>query len=244
MKKLIHKILNHFGYQLIKPELIHNNSGISGGTEFSRRLVVFRELYEEINEVSGDILELGVHWGYGILLHHFCKKENQKIIGFDSFEGHSKPTKYDFSGGKFRNFKNSYSISEDDVYTTISYGLNVTKDEAKNKATLIKGFIQNTLPEFTEKYIKDNKNIALVHCDVDIYEPFLVGLKNSWKILSKNGIIIIGKLNNPQLMGKTIAFNEFLKDINPNDYEILDLKMKELGGSAETVKLTYIKKLI
>ena len=84
------------------------------------------------------------------------------------------------------------------------------KEEAKNKVTFVKGYIQNTLPQFVESYIENKRHVALVHCDMDIYEPFLVGLENSWKVLNKNGVIIIGKLNNPELMGKTVAFNEFL----------------------------------
>jgi len=243
MKKLIHKILNIYGYQLIKPELIHNNGGIPGGTVFSRRLVTLREIYKDIEGVEGDIFELGVHWGYGILLHHHCKSEiNQRVVGFDSFQGHSKPTNNDYLGGKFRNFKNSFEISEDDVYTTMAYGLNITKQEAKNKVTFVKGYIQNTLPQFVESYIKDKRQLALVHCDVDIYEPFLVGLENSWKILNKNGVIIIGKLNNPELMGKTVAFNEFIAKIDPNQYEIKSIDMLDLGYK-ETSQLTYLKKL-
>ena len=243
MKKTIHKFLNKLGYQLIKPELIHNNGGIPGGTVFSRRLSIFKSIYKELQNVEGDIIELGVHWGYGVLLHHHCKKENQTIIGFDSFAGHSKPTSNDLQGGRFRNFSNSFAITESDVYTTMEYGLNVKFDEAKKMVVLKKGFVQDTLPEFVQSYLDKNKKVALVHCDMDIYEPFLIGLKNTWKILNKNGIIIIGKLDNPELMGKTIAFKEFLSDLHEDHYKVRHIDMIELGTS-EMCKLTFLQKNI
>lgn len=241
MKKFIHNFLHKFGYQLIKPELIHTNGGIPGGTIFSRRLTIFKSIYRDLEGVEGDIIELGVHWGYGILLHHHCKKEEQIIIGFDSFAGHSKPTEHDLLGGKFRYFKNTFKISEIDVYKTLQYGLNITIEQAKNIAILKKGFVQKTLPEFVSDYQLNGKKISLVHCDMDIYEPFIIGLRNTWKILSTNGIIIIGKLNNPELMGKTVAFNEFLADLNKDEYKIKEVDMMELGTS-EWCKLTYIQK--
>ena len=243
MKKLVHNFLNKFGWQLIKPELIHNNGGIPGGTVFSRRLSIFKSIYKELQNVEGDIIELGVHWGYGVLLHHHCKKEDQTIIGFDSFAGHSKPTENDFKGGKYRNFSNSFAITESDVFTTIQYGLNVSLAEAQKMVVLKKGFVQDTLPDFVQLYLESNKKVALVHCDMDIYEPFLIGLKNTWKILSKNGIIIIGKLDNPELMGKTIAFKEFLKELQDSHYQVRHIDMIELGTS-EMIKLTYLQKTI
>ncbi len=62
----------------------------------------------------------------------------------------------------------------------------------------------------------------------------------SWPHLVQNGIIIIGKMDNPELMGKTIAVKEFLENLDSNSYE---LKEREIYGNGfNLVKQSYIVK--
>ena len=54
---------------------------------------------------------------------------------------------------------------------------------------LIKGDVKKTIP----KYLKKNKHtkIALLHLDMDVYQPTIAALKYFYKLMSNNGIILI-----------------------------------------------------
>ena len=54
---------------------------------------------------------------------------------------------------------------------------------------LIKGDVKKTIP----KFIKKNKHtkIALLHLDMDVYQPTIAALKYFYKLMSNNGIILI-----------------------------------------------------
>jgi len=62
-------------------------------------------------------------------------------------------------------------------------------------------------------------------------------------MLQKSGIIIIGRLNNPEYMGKTEAVNDFLKKIPSNSYTLESKKINELETYKE-IDLFYIVKNI
>jgi hypothetical protein len=85
-----------------------------------------------------------------------------------------------------------------------------------------------------------NKEIVLVHADCDIYESFKATLIASWPHLVQNGIIIIGIMDNLELIGKTIAVKEFLENLDSNSYELNEREMYDNGF--KLVKQSYIVK--
>ena len=64
-----------------------------------------------------------------------------------------------------------------------------------------------TLPN----YLKKNKKlkIALLHLDLDVYEPTRFALNNLYKYIAKNGIILLDDYSHIQ--GATLAVDEFIK---------------------------------
>jgi hypothetical protein len=216
---MTNKILNRFGVLLSVPETVHGSPAFSGATLWARRLHQTRYYFDQLDNVEGEILESGVHWGYGILLE-LTMSQDRKIYGFDSFAGHSRARNEDFSGGDFRPLDKSFRVSEEDVWKTLEYGTGLKKCDLSARVHLISGWIQETLPRFKEWAIRENVRLAFVHSDMDIYEPFKCTLENSWDLLSKNGIVLLGQLNDPQLMGKTIALNEFLATLESGSYEL------------------------
>jgi hypothetical protein len=74
----------------------------------------------------------------------------------------------------------------------------------------------------------------------NITHQFLkTGFRFTNKIINKFGIL----LSNPELMGKTIAFTEFLKNLQKGTYEVNTTKIKEVN-TLKIIELTYIKKYI
>jgi len=65
--RLSNRLLNPLGILISKPEVIHGSPRFSGATLWSRRLYDFRFYFELLHDIEGDIIESGVHWGYGIL---------------------------------------------------------------------------------------------------------------------------------------------------------------------------------
>jgi hypothetical protein len=174
------------------------------------KLLAQFELYKKINNVKGDIYEFGVFKGTGVIKWATFRmassdKFKRKIFAFDTF-------------GKFP--KSSYSKDKEFLNEFIndaginSYSLNKIKQIIKKKKfeniKFIKGDINKTLIEF----IKKNKraSIALLHIDVDIYEPTKCILENLFDKVSKNGIVIFDDYK--KFPGETKAVNDFLKGKN------------------------------
>jgi len=181
--------LKRLGLVISKPETIHGSPAFTGATTFSRKIFIFNKFYSMIEDVEGDVIEAGVHWGYGLLAHlgNIESVKTRKIYAFDSFEGHSRATKQDRSGKAFKNLDNSFKISEDDVYMTLLNGTEYTKEQINSKIKFVKGWAQETMPVF-----KDSDKIAFVHSDMDIYEPVLCTLKSFWPRMVKGGVIAVG----------------------------------------------------
>ena len=243
--RTINKIINPMGLLLSKPEIIHGSPAFSGATTFSRKVFMFRYFYDKIKDVDGCVIESGVSWGYGILAHLYYSRwagyPSRNIIGFDSFDGHSKPNEKDKSGGKYIVLGSSFKISKNDVWNTLINSTGLDLEALQNRVTFVPGWIQDTMPVFRAAQ-KNKEQIALVHCDADLYEPFIATLRNTWDLLSKNGIIILGKLNNPELMGKTEAVNEFINDLPSGSYQLNSHKILEIG-TLNSIDLSYLIKL-
>ena len=97
-------------------ELLSNLGLFISKTEFSRMLYI-HELYKNILDVHGIVMEFGVRWGQNIALfetfHGIYEpfNRNRKIIGFDTFTGFPSTSEKDGTS---------------DIVTVGSYG--VTKD--------------------------------------------------------------------------------------------------------------------
>lgn len=236
--RFINSKLKRLGLVISKPEIIHGSPAFTGATTFSRKIFMFRKFYEMIEDVEGDVIEAGVHWGYGLLAHlgNIESVKNRRIYAFDSFEGHSRATEQDRSGRAFINLDNSFKISEDDVRTTLLNGTEYNLEEINTKIKFVKGWAQETMPVF-----KDSDKIAFVHSDMDIYEPVLSTLKSFWPRMVKGGVIAVGKLNNTELMGKTLAFNEFIATLKKEEFEVRSISVKEIN-TLKIVEMAYILK--
>jgi hypothetical protein len=240
--RMTNGLLNRFGILLSKPSVIHGSPAFSGATLWARRLNQTKMFFDLTYDVPGDIIESGVHWGYGILIELTLSGADRRIYGFDSFLGHSSPTANDYAGGKFRSFDDSFRIAESDVWKTLILGTGWTQENVQARVQLVSGWIQETMPVFERRAKTDNLKIALVFADCDIYEPFKATLMHSWDILANNGVVVLGRLNNPSLMGKTRAVQEFLSMLSPSDYELCELNIMDNDGAF--VKQSYLRKTL
>ena len=155
-------------------------------------------IHHAIKNNDGLYLEFGV-WK-GRTLNIFSKHlKNNKIFGFDTFEGINE----DWAGtDKAKGF----------------YGANKKMPKVNDNCMLIKGLIQDTLPKFLTE--NSDTKIAFAHMDVNTYKSSKFILKLIKSHLHENAIILLrGCHNYPGWsVGEYKAFQETFK---PKEYKFL-----------------------
>ena len=180
------------------------------------------ELYKMILDLPGDILEFGVFKGSSFIQflsfrEYYENSESRSIIGFDAFGKfpNELKSKLDISFAKDDDLKNKsdrnfvknfeeeagHGISEADLDIFL-------KKKNLSNYSLIRGNIIETLPS----YLTNNpeKKFSLIHIDVDVYEPTILTLKNTWDKIVKGGILILDDY--ACVEGTTRAVDEFFQD--------------------------------
>ncbi len=166
--------------------------------------------------IAGDYLEFGVFKGQSIVyafeekLKVFGKNGQMKLFAFDSFSGIRGTTDLELVG-PFRDGDYSASYQE---FCDFLKQKNVPQDSVITKI----GNLQDTLTrEFQEVFELQSQISAVVHIDVDVYEPSLIAL-NFVKPMLRNGSIILFDdwyaFGLDPNKGQVKALNEFL-EANP-----------------------------
>ncbi len=186
------------------------------------------EIYKKIVNLPGDILEFGVYKGTSFvrlisfrdLLEH---TNSRKIVGFDAFGKFPDDVALQSDQDFVEKFENTggFGISKEELELHL---------ENKNTANykLVQGDISKTLPQ----YLQDNPSlrIALLHIDVDVYEPTKIILAHLWDKIVPGGILMLDDYGTVE--GETKAVDEFFKNQNvtihkPKYYHIPSYIVKE-----------------
>lgn len=156
---------------------------------FDNRLKLLSYALRQV-KVQGKYLEFGV-WEGKSINYIAAQKPNERIYGFDSFEGLPETwTQY---------YKESY--------------FKVHKlPEVNNNVELIKGWFDETLPQFIKEH-RDFK-VAFIHSDSDLYSSTKTTLDNlKDKIQSGTVIVFDEYFNYPGWENNEFkAFQEFIKE--------------------------------
>jgi len=161
------------------------------------------------NNLRGDIVECGVAQGGCSALMALKAFENnrkdRKIWLFDSFEGLPEPSDRDFKNGNKGDFirpldKGSCLGTIEQVEELFS---KMRID--KNNIMMIKGWFENTLPEYKAKIGK----ISLLRIDADWYESTKHCLENLYGSVIAEGFVVIDDYGT--CFGAKKALDEFLE---------------------------------
>jgi len=185
MKKLILKLINNLGYDLIKKSPnsfdnefldIYDECKEYTCTSIERMYALYKSVeYILKNDIPGDFIECGV-WRGGscMLIAKTLRKNNcnnRHIVLFDTFEGMNTPTNMDidFKGvlaqKLFNEFKQKFKSNMSKVeLSEVENNMRKT-DYPLTEITFVKGKVEDTLPKYGIK----NK-IALLRLDTDWYE--------------------------------------------------------------------------
>jgi len=168
----------------------------------------------KFKNTSYSFVECGVAKGGCLSMMKYSSGKNNKIFGFDSFEGMPDITKEDIGDYNkscpltdFGKVGDNLSGGIDSVYNTF-HKLNLNMDNV----TLVKGFFQDTI---TDNMIDQVGEIAILRLDGDWYESTKICLERLYDKVINGGIIIIDDYGN--WVGAKTAVDEFR-----NKYNILE----------------------
>ncbi len=180
------------------------------------RFLALYEIFKQIINVKGSIIECGVNHGYGLMtwtkLSSILEPVNltRRVYGFDTFEGFPEPSKHDKS--RQSEHVKAGDLSADTYEELLA--LNAIHDKTRylghiEKVSLIKGDATETIPAFIET--NPHVLISLLFLDFDLFEPTKVALENFYDRIPKGGVIAFDELDNPLWPGETQAMLQFFE---------------------------------
>lgn len=171
------------------------------------------EMFKEVLDVHGAIVECGVHLGGGLMtwaqLSAIYEPFNhvRKVVGFDTFEGFAGVSDKDKAAGADAIGKGTFSAPAfEDLERCIKvfdYGRPLPHIK---KVELVKGDANKTIPQ----YVQDNQHlvVALLFLDFDVYEPTKAAIEALRPRMPKGAIVAFDELYIRQWPGETLAVLE------------------------------------
>ncbi len=186
------------------------------------RFLVRHELYKQILNLKGSIIECGVLSGAGLMgwaqLAAILEPVGfwRHIYGFDTFEGFPSVHANDRQG-KALDWKTG--DLKDESYDALLKCIELYDDnrflEQFPKVSLVRGDFTKT----ADTFVKENPHVlvALLYLDFDLYEPTRKALEVFLPRMGKGSILAFDEINNPHWPGETTAF---LESVNIRDLRI------------------------
>jgi hypothetical protein len=187
-----------------------NNFYLSCQTSRIGKLLAHYELYKQVENLPGAIVECGVFKGtslsrFAIFRDLLGSAYSKKIIGFDmfgpfpetNFVADIEPRK------KFVETAGGESISTEQLMSVLE-----NKGVDKN-VELIAGNILDTVPAYVEQH--PELKISLLNLDTDIYEPAVTILEQLFPKIVTGGILIIDDYS--VFPGETKAVDDYFHNM-------------------------------
>lgn len=171
------------------------------------KLLAHWELYKRVTSLPGDIVECGVHKAASLVRWATFRDgleaaRARRIVGFDAFGAFPRS---DVAGGDDQSFIEHFEavagdgLSQEEVRAVLARkGLDVNVD-------LIGGDVRETIPAFLKR--NPATRIAMLHLDMDVYEPTLFALELLADRVVPGGLIVIDDYN--AVEGATRAVDEW-----------------------------------
>lgn len=189
------------------------NLGLFLSSKALSRILFFHEIYRQILDTHGVIMEFGVRWGQTLSLLSALRgiyepfNRHRKIIGFDTFAGFKGLAKEDGSNSKCSD--GSFSVAEgyEEYLSSIlgtQEGLNPMNHLKRYE--LIKGDAMETIPNYFKEHPETVVSLAIL--DFDIYKPTKAALEWVKNRMPKGSILVFDELCDDIFPGETIAVDE------------------------------------
>lgn len=160
--------------------------------QWLRQFEYFAGLIDRLRNVPGDFVECGVGEGgtFAMLAYLIGSRgwENERMLwGFESFEGWPEPSEFDKSPREPK--KGEWQIDEH-VWRDRFEKSGIFAEFPNLQVQVAKGFLGQTLPKFPQ-----DRKIAFLHLDVDLYQGYWDGLRYLFPRVSLGGIVAFDEYN-------------------------------------------------
>src|SRR5713226_6963951 len=178
----------------IPPEVLINHLGLFLNRNCLSRALFLDEIYRQIIDVPGVIIEFGVRWGQSLALYSNLRSLyepynlSRLIIGFNTFEGFPSVSPKDGSAANLN--VGTFAVAPKyEVYLEklLSHYESAAPRSGSTRFRLLKGDACKTLPQYLDDH--PETIIALAYFDFDIYEPTKVCLERILPHLTKGSIV-------------------------------------------------------
>ncbi len=212
-RKLRKKLIKIFKECPIPEDELFSNIGLFLSRHQLSRILFMNDVYKNILDAHGIVMEFGVRWGQNMGLFEALRaiyepfNLTRKIVGFDTFEGF--PTVHKKDGGKSITSKGGYNVTknyEKYLKQILDYHEKTNPNSHVKKYDLIKGNAINEIEKYFEKH--PETIVALAYFDFDLYEPTKKCLEVIKSRLTKGSIIGFDELNSNHFPGETLALKE------------------------------------
>lgn len=201
----------------------YNNLMFSADHRVFNKMAKKIELYLQVKDLPGDILEFGVFKGAGLGLFLNLKAMYEpnslmKVIGFDFF---NPGTLLESLDGLNKTMMETVvsRVSEKDIsLESVRQSLSKFNEESY---LLVQGDAVITSKEFSDK--NPGARIKLLYMDIDVGEPTYQILSTLWKKVVKNGLIVFDEYAYHK-WDESDGVDKFLKEIK-GEYEFVDTKI-------------------
>jgi len=195
------------------------------------RYLFMLEIYRQILDVHGGVMEFGVRWGQNMALFSAFRgifepyNYNRKIVGFDTFAGFPDVHAKDGAATVIR--PGGYNVS--DAYEeTLEAVLTAHETHSPishiRKFEILKGDVTETLDAYLDRH--PETLVALAYFDLDLYRPTKHCLEKIMPLVPKGGVIAFDELNCGDFPGESLALKEVA--------EISKLRIRRLPYSSLT----------
>lgn len=187
--------------------------------QWLKRFLAHVDLFKMTLDVPGDIAELGVFRGLGLmtwanLLEAYCIGDRTKTVyGFDNWKGFVEFDKKD--GKSIKEVQKTVGgFSPERHYDELLEAIKIFDADRfipwKDRVKLVVGNIEETVKSFTEE--NPGVRFSLIHFDCDLYKPTKIALEYLWPLLSRGGVMLFDEYSIPDWPGETKAVDEFFAD--------------------------------
>jgi O-methyltransferase len=182
------------------------------------QLIFLCECIEKVRDVNGVIAEIGVYEGAtSVFLNKYmdAAKIDKKYYAIDTFSG-------------FVDQDITYEVSNRQKNPLLYTGFKTSKNAFD--VTMNRNDIQRVVSiqaDVNEYNLTSVGNLSFALLDVDLYRPMKKSLKELYRILSPNGIIIVDDCDEKSEAwdGSDQAYKEFMQEIN----QPVEIKHSKLG---------------
>lgn len=172
------------------------------------KLLAHYELYKRITHLAGDVLEFGVFKGASLIRLATFRElletaHSRRIVAFDAFGAFPRS---DVAAASDRAFIEHFEGSSGTGLSVDEVSSILDRKHLSHNVELVQGDVRRTLPEFLDRH--QELRIAMLHLDMDVYEPTKLALDTLWPRVVPGGIVIVDDFNTVE--GATRVVDEFV----------------------------------